>query len=1226
MTTVDIKNFNTENVTDMAYMFTKCYSLIEVDMSKIKAPKVTSIISMFYSCKALRSLDLSSFGGQSVTELDNIFEECFSLERIDLSNFAPQKTLKSINYLFFFCSSLKEIKLNNFRTEGVETMDGVFEGCSKLTSIDVSSFDTSNVTHMPEMFAECSSLVELNLSSFNTSKVTDMDWMFYNCSSLTTVIVSDGWDMTHVTRSEEMLFKCYNIMGELGTTYDSGYCGEDAAHVDLPDYPGYFVSADFLTVPYALLSSDKKTLTLYHDGQRGTHRWDKTYSINMADNEEPGWYQDESMWEITQVVIDPSFADVRPTSTYYWFGQMQVLTGITGMEYLNTSEVTNMAGMFEEDFVLTSLDVSHFDTKKVKTMAWMFEGCNELTALDVSGFDTRNVTNMYGMFAACNSLTAIDVRNFDTQKVTYMGSMFSGCNSLTSLDVSFLNTANVTDMKYMFGDCEHLTSLDLRNFNTAKVTNMMYMFSGCTNMRTIIVGNGWSTNNVTESRYMFSGCDNLTGSAGTCYNSNHLDAEYAHLDYGFDNPGYLSKYDIGLKVGGVNVNVTNMDDVLGDGTVIYNPATITLTLNNANIVVESGHAIETTADYSGIQLIIELLGQNYINSGDEDIVLTTNTFIKGPGELTLDDNSSGIIQMNGTHNLFITYGCTIRARIISAPGFYTGSDTGDLFVTGADTRIILSADDGSEANIYGFNDVILDEDSGLQFTYPAGAWYDKEDEYCVMCDEGEAYGVTIECPPYVVFDSSTSTLTFYNDGQRASHNSESEKVYFLNQGSTVPAWYSDNSSASVTKVVFDESFADARPTSTLNWFLRMANLTEIVGIANLDTRYVTTMRSMFNGCSKLTSLDVSHFNTKNVTSMRLMFLNCENLTSLDVSNFNTAKVTDMYYMFGGCSGLTNLDVSNFNTAKVTDMGYMFSWCTSLTSLDLSSFDTHNVTDMSFMFYMSGNIASLDVSHFNTSNVTNMSRMFYKCGSLTSLDLSSFNTANVTDMDWMFSWCGCLTTICVSDKWSMGAVGDANNMFTNSTSLVGGAGTTYDANHVDKAYAHIDGGTDNPGYFTEKPAFLLGDVNGDSKVDVADVTALTNYLLSGNAGLYDLDAADVNLSGSVTIADTKIIVEYLLGKIDFESFMNRTEALHARMASIETSYEMAKAELESKDSGHAQNALWQMASEIETLITALQEQLESVSSVYDVEVCQAKENELQQKIAELNAAIFELFGQ
>ena len=123
--------------------------------------------------------------------------------------------------------------------------------------------------------------------------------------------------------------------------------------------------------------------------------------------------------------------------------------------------------------------------------------------------------------------------------------------------------------------------------------------------------------------------------------------------------------------------------------------------------------------------------------------------------------------------------------------------------------------------------------------------------------------------------------------------------------------------------------------------------------------------------------------------------------------------------------------------------------------------------------------------------------------------------------------------------------------------------------------------------------------------------------------YNLQAADVNLSGSVTIDDTKIIVEYLLGKIDLENFMMEIEVLHAQMAKIEASYEMAKAELESKDSGHAQDALWQMASEIEALITALQEQLESVSSEYDVVVCQVKGNELNEKIEILNAAINEL---
>ena len=278
--------------------------------------------------------------------------------------------------------------------------------------------------------------------------------------------------------------------------------------------------------------------------------------------------------------------------------------------------------------------------------------------------------------------------------------------------------------------------------------------------------------------------------------------------------------------------------------------------------------------------------------------------------------------------------------------------------------------------------------------------------------------------------------------------------------------------------------------------------------------------------------------------------------------------------------------------------------------------------MSGMFLECSGLTSLDLRGLDTKNVTNMGFMFYKSSNLTSIDLSSFNTAKVTAMDRMFSGCTSLTTVYAGENWSTAAVTESDYMFTNCTNIKGGMGTTHDPYHVTAEYAHVDGGASNPGYFTFKAAFLPGDVNGDDKVDVADVTALTNHLL-GTGGSFNEQAADVNMSGSVTITDTKIIVEYLLGKINLESFTVEVKALHARMETAEEYYKMSKAELESKDSGHAQNALWEMASEIEAMITALQEQLESVSSEYDVEVCQASENELLERIEILNVAINEL---
>jgi hypothetical protein len=129
------------------------------------------------------------------------------------------------------------------------------------------------------------------------------------------------------------------------------------------------------------------------------------------------------------------------------------------------------------------------------------------------------------------------------------------------------------------------------------------------------------------------------------------------------------------------------------------------------------------------------------------------------------------------------------------------------------------------------------------------------------------------------------------------------------------------------------------------------------------------------------------------------------------------------------------------------------------------------------------------------------------------------------MYYMFGGSNNLRTIYVGNGWSTAAVMYSNNMFYGCTSLVGGQGTTYDVNYIDKTYAHIDGGPSNPGYFSEKGGtFLRGDVNGDGQVKIDDVTALINLLLSGNTSA---PAADCNQDGKVAIGDVTALINYLL---------------------------------------------------------------------------------------------------
>ena len=224
---------------------------------------------------------------------------------------------------------------------------------------------------------------------------------------------------------------------------------------------------------------------------------------------------------------------------------------------------------------------------------------------------------------------------------------------------------------------------------------------------------------------------------------------------------------------------------------------------------------------------------------------------------------------------------------------------------------------------------------------------------------------------YAEFDNATGTLTFSYKVVKP------EGAYDLNVGITEPGWRTHKNE--IKKVVFDTSFANARPTSCYYWFYECKNLANIEGIENLNTEKVTNMELMFANCSTLTSLDVTKFNTAKVRNMYSMFLNCSGLKSLDVTNFDTGNVISMAYMFYGCSALTSLDLTNFNTAKVMDMCFMFKKCSGLTSLDLTKFNTAEVTDMRQMFHECSALTTIYASdEFVTTNVETGSNMFFNC--------------------------------------------------------------------------------------------------------------------------------------------------------------------------------------------------------------------------------------------------------
>ena len=543
---------------------------------------VTSIGFSPFGCPGLTSISVES--GNSVYDSRNncnaIIETATNTLIQGCNNTIIPESVTSIgNEAFYYCSGLTSVTI----PEGVTSIgNSAFCDCYSLTSVTI----PSSVTNIGNYaFSECTSLTSVTIPEGVTSIG---NYAFFGCSALTKVtsLIKEPFTI------EENVFSYFNFDVSWKPVFTSATLYVPAGTKSLYEAtPAWNQFQNIVEMggggpePYAVLSEGNTVLTFYYDDQKAKRNGMDVGPFTLEAVEIPGGYGwtyilDSGWWDyssqITSAVFDVSFANCTSvTSTAYWFYGCTNLSNITGINNLNTSNVTDASWMFGYCSSLKSLALDNFDTSNVMNMEGMFLGCSSLTSLGISHFDTSNVTNMYGMFLDCSSLTSLDLSNFNTNNVTLMWRMFKGCSSLTSLDVSHFNTSNVTSMEWMFESCSSLTSLDLGSFNTSNVTDMHEMFVYCHNLNTIYADEAkWSTENVTKSHGMFGGCTSLIGGNGTAYDENHIDAEYACIDKP-GQPGYftqkpeLEPIEVEITVNSENLNGQDLTDNVVDG-VYYN--------------------------------------------------------------------------------------------------------------------------------------------------------------------------------------------------------------------------------------------------------------------------------------------------------------------------------------------------------------------------------------------------------------------------------------------------------------------------------------------------------------------------------------------------------------------------------------------------------------------------------------------------------------------------------
>ena len=750
----------------------------------------------------------------------------------------------------------------------------------------------------------------------------------------------------------------------------------------------------------------------------------KKLSSDYSEKEVLAWCDGNTIWYYAAGYTDTAGKKIPLYSlSYRLFENCSKLTKID-ISKLDTSTATTITGMFEGCTSLT--EIIGLDTivfTKASSLRNVFKDCTSLTSLDLRSWNTSNITEMTNMFNGCENLETLDISTFDTSNVTDMGGMFNGCKALKELDLSHFNTSKVTDMGFMFHECKKLESLDISRFDTSNVTDMDAMFENCESIYVLDLSS-FNMSKVESIRFMFYECKkleiiyvaentdwsqlNITASFGWVGSSPNLEGGAGTVYSSLNSDINYARIDGGESNPGYFTLVGT-----GEGPkphdVLMKSAYF---INRSLLDLGAGEGDEKTFEPSSVA---PGAGAETKKLSEDDSPVEVVAWCDGN---TIWYYAAGYTDTSGK-KLLLTRDCVHL--------FYDCSKLTKIDVSKFDTKYVtdcMGMFSGCTAleEIVGFNSLDFSKVKRMSSMFSG-------------------------CKALVSLDFS---------GMNTSNVKDMESMFMV-----------CDSLSSLNLRGLDTSGV----TSMECMFYSCDSLQEL-DVSSFDTSNVMSMKAIFYGCESLESLDLSDFDTSKVTSMASMFYNCQNLASVDFGDFDTSAVTKMNYMFNSCKSLESLDLSCFNTRNVTDMSHMFDGCEKLESLDISSFRTSNVTDINSMFKDCKALVSLDVSKFDTKNVTSMTHLFSNCETLGQLDLSSFDLSKVTEFTAMFYQCKNLTTIYTASNANWGELNITDNhpdlFFSGCTKLKGGAGTEFSLSHRDVSYAHVDGGTGNPGYFTAKP--------------------------------------------------------------------------------------------------------------------------------------------------------------
>ena len=614
--------------------------------------------------------------------------------------------------------------------------------------------------------------------------------------------------------------------------------------------------------------------------------WDGQTITNVWSGDDVLHQQYQTTWHLTvgyvatTAVIDRSFQYARPTSLVEWFYDCQALTTIKGLEYLNTSEVTNTKFMFSGAWLLTELDLTGFDMSKVEDATHMFFGCDNLTTIYCN--DTWNIPVTGDMFFYDEKLTS--------PAASYDRSHADG--SMANPDTGYFTRCKLTPQAFY---CSGDKTLYFTN------TKIPYKVGDQYNGQTIDLM--WRNDSVLNARY---------ANDGWFYPAWHYEIRDEAESVRFELPFRTARPISTERWFADFSKLTKLENIEN-----LNTSEVTVTL--------------MMFDYCSIQEI----DLNHFDIGKVNWTQGMFGRCKNLKTIYCDDDWRETLQSNETDHYVMFGGCESLNGAVAyneeevtgeMANPYTGYFTKrwPIHITTVGNGTATADDDNPYCNFpakitvhpevgYGFYGIAMTQgtlgdntqsplpftdngDGTFSFTMPAkevyvDVWFTPRTAQTLWCEDNTTLSFVYPPKPFMVGDTyNGATVTAVWSGEDVT---DIEK--------TSPGWSAY--AADVTKVVIDSIFCDVRPTSLYEWFNGMTKLEEIEGLEYLNTGKVYFMDRMFANCKLFRTLDLNTFSVRSDATAAGMFSGCEALGTIYCANTWELQASKSAGMFDGCTNL-----------------------------------------------------------------------------------------------------------------------------------------------------------------------------------------------------------------------------------------------------------------------------------------------------------------------------------